>query len=146
MVERHVTNGRRIGQLLASELTGLEVGVLATVEVVDADPDASPSETGVEAYRVTHCGRVLASVWLYPDHIEVCLLDDHTWPDDYTGPDDHTDPDDRTGPDDHGGSDSRATRDVPTVESDDRLRVASGAAVKPAVDRLRDVLASTDGQ
>jgi len=133
MVERRVTDGRRIGQLLASELTGLEVGPLAAVEVVDADADASPSETGVEAYRVTHCGSVLASVWLYPDHIEVCLLDDHIWADDHTGPDDHS------------GSDSRATRDVPTVESDQRLRVASGAAVKPAVDRLRDVLAGSDG-
>jgi predicted acetyltransferase len=39
MVENRITDGKRIAQLLASELTGLEQPPLDRIEVVDATPD-----------------------------------------------------------------------------------------------------------
>jgi hypothetical protein len=56
MVENRVTDGTRIAQLLASELTGLSRGPLSGVEVVDADPDAEPSPGGTFAYAFEHEG------------------------------------------------------------------------------------------
>ncbi|MFC6975756.1 hypothetical protein ACFQL1_15560 [Halomicroarcula sp. GCM10025709] len=53
MVEDRVTDGKRIGQLLASELTGLDRGPLGSVSVVDADPDVEPTPEGALAYRLT---------------------------------------------------------------------------------------------
>jgi len=121
MVERRVSDGRRIGQLLASELTGLAVGVLADVSVTNADPDAEPSETGTEAYRVTHDDTVVASVLLYPDHATVCLHDGRAWP-------------------------AAVTRSDAGDGAADTLRVTSGADVKRAVDALRESLgAAQDG-
>lgn len=114
MVERRVSDGKRIGQLLASELSGLSVGVLDDVSVSNADPDATPSEEGTEAYRVTHDDTVVASVLLYPEHVEVVSRDGRLWPDEFTA----SDPAD----------DGRAGT----------LRVTEGAAVKRAVDVLRD--------
>lgn len=52
MVEDRITDGTRIGQLLASELTGRESGPLADVSVVDADPDVEPTPDGAFAYAV----------------------------------------------------------------------------------------------
>ncbi|WP_152042832.1 hypothetical protein [Salinigranum salinum] len=52
MVDDRLTDGRRIAQLLASELDGLG-GVLAAVAVTDADRDADPTPDGAYAYRVT---------------------------------------------------------------------------------------------
>lgn len=52
MVTDRITDGKRIGQLLASELTGLERGPLGAVAVVDADPDVEPEDTGAFAYRI----------------------------------------------------------------------------------------------
>jgi hypothetical protein len=124
MVERRVTDGKRIGQLLASELTGLQTGVLADVSVVDADPDATPSEAGTEAYRVTHDGAAVASVLLYPEHVTVCLQGEHVWPD-------------RLG-----------VGETPAVERQggDSLRVLDGAGVKRAVDAVRDLLGPAKGR
>ncbi|MUV50659.1 hypothetical protein [Haloarcula sp. CBA1122] len=53
MVKDRIADGRRIGQLLASELTGLQRGPLADVSVVDADRDVDPTPDGAFAYRVT---------------------------------------------------------------------------------------------
>jgi len=121
MVERRVSEGRRIGQLLASELTGLAEGVLADVSVTEADPDAAPSETGTEAYRVSHAGTVVASVLLYPEYAAVCLRGERAWPDEH------------------------ARRDAGAGRSADTLRVTSGADVKRAVDALRDTLRAEHG-
>lgn len=112
MVDRRITDGARIGQLLASELTGLRRGVLGAVSVVDADPDAEPSPAGTEAYRVSHDGTVVATVSLYPEHVTLCL---------------------------HGGTWPETPGELTTV-SGDRLRIESGAGVKRAVDALRDAL------
>ena len=114
MVDRRVTDGKRIGQLLASELTGMAVGALADVSVVDADPDTGPTPTGAEAYRVAHDGAVVASVWLYPGYAELRLENRRSWPDSAGG--------------------------TATTVSGDRLRVESGVGVKRAVDALRELL------
>lgn len=118
MVERRVSDGKRIGQLLASELSGLSVGVLDEVSVSDADPDATPSEEGTEAYRVTHDGTVVGSVLLYPEHVEVVFRGECALPGEFIAGE----------PADDGRADT--------------LRVTEGAAVKRAVDALRDGLQS----
>lgn len=51
MVEDRLTDGKRIAQLVASELTG-DGGGLARVVVADADPDVEPTVDGAFAYRV----------------------------------------------------------------------------------------------
>ena len=53
MVEDRLRDGKRIAQLLASELTG-DQATLAHVVVADADPDVEPTENGAFAYRVIH--------------------------------------------------------------------------------------------
>ena len=62
MVKDRITDGKRIGQLLASELTGLQRGPLGAVSVVDADPDVEPTDEGAFAYRVEVDDNVLATV------------------------------------------------------------------------------------
>ncbi|MFB6309816.1 MAG: hypothetical protein ABEH64_01410 [Salinirussus sp.] len=59
MIKERITDGRRIAELLASELDGLETGSLSAVGVVDADPDA---EAGDIAYWIAYDGRRIASV------------------------------------------------------------------------------------
>ncbi len=71
MVEDTVTDGKRIAQLLASELTGLEARPLHRVAVTDADSDAMPADSGTLAYRVTVDESVFAAVQLYPEYIHV---------------------------------------------------------------------------
>ncbi|MFB6178427.1 MAG: hypothetical protein ABEI77_01730 [Halorientalis sp.] len=67
MVEKRITDGKRIAQLLASEITGRETGVLADLAVVDADPDAEPSEDGTFAYGVAISDDRLADAYVQPD-------------------------------------------------------------------------------
>ena len=62
MVKDRITDGKRIGQLLASELTGLERGPLGAVAVVDADPDVEPEATGAFAYRIEADGETVGTV------------------------------------------------------------------------------------
>jgi len=76
MVEDRVTDAKRVAQLLASELTGLETGPLAAVDVTDADPGADPSPGGTVAYRVTVEGAVVGAVVMYPDRVVVDLGED----------------------------------------------------------------------
>ncbi|WP_265112344.1 hypothetical protein [Halosolutus halophilus] len=52
MVEDRVTDGRRIGELLASELDGRDDGVLDRIAVVNADRDVEPTVDGARAYDV----------------------------------------------------------------------------------------------
>lgn len=105
MVDERVTDGKRLAQLLASELMGLETGPLETVDVTDADPTADPSPGGTVAYRVTAAGESLGTVVMYPERVVVDLAVE--------------------------GSEETA---------DDRLVVESGAAVKRAVDAVRERL------
>ncbi|TQQ80925.1 hypothetical protein EGH24_07145 [Halonotius terrestris] len=53
MVQDRLRDGKRIAQLLASELTG-DHATLAHVVVADADPDVEPTDDGAVAYRVVH--------------------------------------------------------------------------------------------
>jgi len=53
MVQDRLRDGKRIAQLLASELTGDQAS-LAHVVVADADPDVEPTDDGAFAYRVVH--------------------------------------------------------------------------------------------
>jgi hypothetical protein len=73
MIDDRVTDGKRVAQLLASELTGLETGPLSVVDVTDADPAAEPSPAGTVAYRVTAAGAPVATVVMYPERVVVNL-------------------------------------------------------------------------
>ena len=113
MVEDTVTDGKRIAQLLASELTGLEVRPLNRVAVVDADSDAMPSDSGTLAYRITADESALAAVQMYPENIHVEF------------------------------EKAPETTEIPAaLQTDDPqvLTVTSGAEVKRAVDVLRAVI------
>lgn len=76
MVDDRVTDGRRIGQLLASELDGRDDGPLSALSVVDADPDAEPSANGTVVYGVARDGDRFADVLLHPERVTVRLRTD----------------------------------------------------------------------
>jgi hypothetical protein len=119
MVEDRITDGKRIGQFLASELTGLEAGPLSHVEVRDADPDAEPTREGSHAYRIAYRDEPLASAVLFPDAVEIRLEDGRSW--------------------------NRADSATDIGIDGLTLRVESVAAVKGAVDSLEETLdSSTD--
>lgn len=73
MVEDRVTDGRRIAQLLASELTGLERPPLDRVGVADADPEAAPSPGGTHAYAVTLDDERIGAVFVHEDYARLAL-------------------------------------------------------------------------
>lgn len=73
MVEDRITDGRRIAQLLASELEGREDGELARFSVADADRDVEPTEDGTRAYDVSRDGDRLARVFVHPDRTRIEL-------------------------------------------------------------------------
>lgn len=52
MATERVTDGRRIGELLSSELTARTDGLLSALRVTDADSDAEASEQGTFAYAI----------------------------------------------------------------------------------------------
>ncbi|RQG91545.1 hypothetical protein EA462_06185 [Natrarchaeobius halalkaliphilus] len=76
MVEDRITDGRRIAQLLASELDGREDGELDAVAVTNVDRDVEPSADGARAYDVTRVrdgsesGR-LARVFVHEDRVRL---------------------------------------------------------------------------
>jgi hypothetical protein len=67
MVEDTITDGKRIAQLLASEVTGRETGPLAAMAVVDADRDVEPTADGAFAYGVDRDGERVADVAVQPE-------------------------------------------------------------------------------
>ena len=125
MVEDRITDGKRIAQLLSSELTGRETGPLAAVDVVDADPEAEPAPEGTVAYAVAHRDRRIGEVVLYPEAAALVLTFD---PDRVSralrGPDLSVVPDE-TRLSNVEGTTARVT-----------VRIEAGAAVKRAVDAL----------
>jgi hypothetical protein len=112
MVENTVTDGKRIAQLLASELTGLDAGLLGDISVSDADPDAVPTDVGTDAYTIVAGDEPIGTVSMFPEYATVTFERTMSWPD---------------------GDQRPALLD----ESDDTLVVSSGAAVKRAVDAIR---------
>lgn len=122
MVEESITDPKRVAQLLASELTGLETPPLDRVSVADANESASPSPDGTVAYAIAADDHDIGRVLLSPDSV-IVELDGVSLPSSDT---DHL-----------------------TVESSEdgtRLSLFSGVAVKRAVDLLRDALAKRDGE
>lgn len=73
MVEKRVTDGRRIAELLSSELHGREDGALAAVAVTDAVEDVDPTADGTLAYRVTADGEPIASAHVHPDRVHLAF-------------------------------------------------------------------------
>jgi hypothetical protein len=128
MVEDRTTHGKRIAQLLASELSGRDRGPLAAVSVVDADPDAQPAEGGVVAYGVAVDGARIGSIWLYPEAAE-CELD-------LAGADAVREA--------VRGADLTVVQPDPAAETEVTVRIESGAAVKRAVDALVAGIEATD--
>jgi len=125
MVEDRVTDGKRIAQLLSSELSGRDRDTLGDVTVVDADPDAEPSRGGTVAFGVAYRDERVGTVRMYPEAAELSVGD--------------ADP-----------TDTAAASPLPLAErvadavegpdlaasGDGAIRVESGAAVKRAVDAL----------
>ncbi len=72
MVEERITDGRRIAELLSSELDGREDGGLAAVAVTNADRDVEPTAEGARAYDVTSHDERIARVFVHEDraHLE----------------------------------------------------------------------------
>lgn len=73
MVEERLTDGKRIAQLLASEVTGRTDGPLGRLDVTDADPDIEPTVDGARAYAIEHLGEPFAEVFVQPDRARVEL-------------------------------------------------------------------------
>jgi hypothetical protein len=73
MVEEEITDGRRIAELLASELDGRRGGGLDRVAVVDPNADVTPTADGARAYDV-HCdGDSLARVFVHPESARIAF-------------------------------------------------------------------------
>ncbi|MFC5277371.1 hypothetical protein ACFPM1_01120 [Halorubrum rubrum] len=88
MVEDRLTDGVRIAQLFASEVTG-DRGRLRDLDVTDADPDAEPTADGALAFRLVETvgegdqndrddndggsieGAAVADVYVQPDRARV---------------------------------------------------------------------------
>jgi hypothetical protein len=112
MVEDVTTDGRRIAELLASEVTGLAVGPLADASVVDAEPDVEPTAEGALAYRIEYAGERIGAVRVRPEAAIIDLR--REWPPDAS--------------------------DAPGLAREaggTALVVERGAAVKSAVDAIR---------
>lgn len=73
MVEDRVRDGRRIAELLSSELHGREDGELARVAVVDVVEDVQPTAGGALAYRVAVDGDPLAAAHVHPDRVHLAF-------------------------------------------------------------------------
>lgn len=76
MVEERTTDGKRIAQLLSSEVDGREDSGLDALAVVNADPDAAGSADGELAYEVAREGgsteeTTLAEVYVHDDRIRI---------------------------------------------------------------------------
>ncbi|QSG10151.1 hypothetical protein [Halapricum desulfuricans] len=122
MVEERITDGKRIAELLASELSARETGPLERVEVIDADRDATPSADGTPAYGIAIDGVDVGTASLFPDYVRVTVS---------LGVD--------------AVVETAASAGVPARREGETavLRVESGAAVKPAVDVIAAAVEGT---
>lgn len=78
MVEDSVRSGKRIAQLLSSELDGRSDGAHGALTVTNADTDAAGTTEGERAYDVAHeaFDGPLARVFVHEDRIRVEVLAD----------------------------------------------------------------------
>jgi hypothetical protein len=121
MVEDRITDGRRIAELLASELDGRSDGPLESVAVVNADADIEPGDGGARAYDVAVEGSTVATVFVHPEHVRIETAIERG-DIDVTGSD--------------GVSIRRGSGWVTGEETGTVIRIEYGAAVKGAVDVL----------
>lgn len=72
MVEERISDGRRIAELLSSEIDGREDGELAHFAVTNADRDVEPTADGARAYDVTRRDDRIARAFVHEDraHLE----------------------------------------------------------------------------
>ncbi|MFC4357194.1 hypothetical protein ACFO0N_04430 [Halobium salinum] len=79
MVQDRLRDGKRIAQLLASEVEG-DRGVLGSLSVVDADPDVEPTTDGAFAFALSRRDETdaeperVAEVYVQPDRARVEFL------------------------------------------------------------------------
>lgn len=73
MVEDRLSHGKRIAQLLASEIAGHERS-LSSLSVTDSDSDVEPTDDGAFAYAVERDGERVAEVYVHPDRARVEFL------------------------------------------------------------------------
>ena len=73
MVEDRITDGRRIAELLASELDGRRDDELERIAVTDADRDVEPTVEGARAYTIARDSERFARVFVHPDRAHVEL-------------------------------------------------------------------------
>ena len=71
MVREYVRDGKRIAQLLASEVDGREDGILDRLAVVDPDPDVEGSPDGERAYRIARDDDPVATVFVHEDRTRI---------------------------------------------------------------------------
>jgi hypothetical protein len=73
MVEDRTTDGKRIAQLLSSEVSSREDSGLDALDVVNADPDVEPSADGELAYEISFVDSedVLAEVYVHDDRARI---------------------------------------------------------------------------
>lgn len=81
MVEKRLTDGRRIAQLLASEVDGRDDGDLSAAAVVAADPDVEPTAEGAFAYGIDRedpeGAERLADVHVHPNRARIETAGSH---------------------------------------------------------------------
>lgn len=73
MVEKRETDGKRIAELLSSEVTGHENDPYGAMRVDNANPDVEPTTEGERAYDVLLDGERLADVYVMPDRARLEL-------------------------------------------------------------------------
>lgn len=73
MVEDRVTEGRRVAELLSSEVTGRKDPPFDKLEVTDADTDVEATTDGARAFDISQEGSRLGRVFIQPDRARVEL-------------------------------------------------------------------------
>lgn len=73
MVEDEIRDGRRIAELLASEVDGREDDALAAVDLVVVDGDAEGTPYGEHAYDLTIGDETIAGVHVHEDRLHLAF-------------------------------------------------------------------------
>lgn len=73
MVEDRLSDGRRIAELLASEIEGREDAPIDELEIRDADQSITPTADGARAYTIAAGETELATVFVHPERTRVEL-------------------------------------------------------------------------
>lgn len=73
VVDERVSDGRRIAELLASEIDGRADGALEWLSVTDADRSVEPSPDGTRAYEISTGSTVIGHVYIHPSRARLEL-------------------------------------------------------------------------